>query len=280
MKVLVIGHDGIGNMIQTIPLIKQCIEEGYEVSFHPKGWHNNYNTVFDKWQEVNVVKSPNTKEYDSVFYAVNTHKAKDRNGKPLLFKDSFKVGEASLNCMNMGYDKSYDLTAPLHSSKDYSEFSDKVIIWAGCKSNWPAKRWPYYGELMDLIKDPVLVGQKEHSTISYKPNHCIDMEDKIPYLPDLTALIRAAKGFIGNDGGISHLSATTGTPTYIIFGPTSVVKNRARGDHVHILRKGLACSPCQSKSRGMKCPKYKTAKCMHEFTADDVVEQLPKEWLK
>jgi len=42
-----------------------------------------------------------------------------------------------------------------------------------------------------------------------------------PPLTVLAAALAAAKCYVGNDSGVSHLAATVGTPALVIFGPTS-----------------------------------------------------------
>lgn len=278
MKVVYIGHDGIGNMLHCIPLVKQCLRRGWKVHISPRGFTKSSNSLFDKWEDVTVVHNPDLKTYDRVFYGMNTNRAKDPKGKHMPFSACLKQGEAHLTCMQMGIDENDDHIAKLYSDKDFSQYKDYVVVWPGCKANATAKRWPFYDDLLRRLKNPLLVGFGKEDIRDLKkgiPSHCINMWNKTPYLPDQAALIKACKGFIGNDGGIAHLAATTGIPTYIIFGPMSVVKNRPRGEHIHILRKGVECSPCQ----GQTCSKYKEPICMYKFTVDDVVNQLPKDWL-
>jgi len=47
--------------------------------------------------------------------------------------------------------------------------------------------------------------------------------------------LQKAAAFIGNDGGISHLAASVGCPTVVLFGPTRPELWAPRGHHVHVI---------------------------------------------
>lgn len=55
-------------------------------------------------------------------------------------------------------------------------------------------------------------------------------------LREVANIIAAARCFVGNDCGISHLAAALETPTVAIFGPTDPNTWRPLGEHVTILR--------------------------------------------
>ncbi|RLC25910.1 MAG: hypothetical protein DRH56_05270 [Deltaproteobacteria bacterium] len=57
-----------------------------------------------------------------------------------------------------------------------------------------------------------------------------------PGLPRLSAFLGAARLFMGNDSGVTHLAAALGTPTIAVFGPTSPRVWAPKGPHVHVVR--------------------------------------------
>lgn len=63
-------------------------------------------------------------------------------------------------------------------------------------------------------------------------------------LPRLASLLRRCRLFVGNDSGVSHLSALLGIPTIAIFGPSDPTIWGPRGKRVVIIRKDIRCSPC------------------------------------
>ena len=57
--------------------------------------------------------------------------------------------------------------------------------------------------------------------------------------PSLTALARcltAARDYVGNDSGVTHLAAACGTRTTAVFGPTKPHVWAPRGAHVRAVR--------------------------------------------
>jgi ADP-heptose:LPS heptosyltransferase len=68
---------------------------------------------------------------------------------------------------------------------------------------------------------------------------------KISDLPELLSLLRTAGGFIGNDSGVSHLSAFLGLPTVAVFGPSDPQRWKPAGRSVATVRPdNLDCRPC------------------------------------
>lgn len=67
---------------------------------------------------------------------------------------------------------------------------------------------------------------------------------KIDTLTQLALLLKTGGGFIGNDSGISHLSAFLGLPTVAVFGPSDPDVWKPTGRAVQILRPREGCGPC------------------------------------
>ncbi len=95
------------------------------------------------------------------------------------------------------------------------------------KKNWPMERWL---ELEALLKPRMPV------------RWCCGPEDDlagavvIPDLRELAQWLAAAAVFIGNDSGITHLAAATGTATVALFGPTDPDVWAPRGQRVTVIR--------------------------------------------
>jgi heptosyltransferase III len=115
-----------------------------------------------------------------------------------------------------------------------------VAIFPGSGS--PPKNWPVenYRELIaslrPTIQIAVVLGPAEETG---------DFDFAgVPTLRNLdlavvAAIARLAKAFIGNDSGVSHLAAATGTPGVVIFGPTSPHRWRPLGEVAVIARPDL-----------------------------------------
>jgi heptosyltransferase-2/heptosyltransferase-3 len=67
-------------------------------------------------------------------------------------------------------------------------------------------------------------------------------------LPELAALLAGAAGFVGVDSGAAHLAAAVGCPVVVLFGPGDPLETAPAGKDVRILRDGLWCSPCRSRT--------------------------------
>lgn len=81
-------------------------------------------------------------------------------------------------------------------------------------------------------------------------------------LSDVYKLLGSAKLYIGNDSGITHLSAITGTRTVVIFGPTDPVVWRPLGVNVSVVTLP-SCFPCIFRDNIIKCNDNKP--CMPSF---------------
>jgi len=96
------------------------------------------------------------------------------------------------------------------------------------KKNWPMERWL---ELEALLKPKMPV------------RWCCGPEDDlagavvIPDLRELAQWLASAAVFIGNDSGITHLAAATGTATVALFGPTNAAVWAPRGERVRVICK-------------------------------------------
>jgi ADP-heptose:LPS heptosyltransferase len=54
-------------------------------------------------------------------------------------------------------------------------------------------------------------------------------------LEELAARLAGARGYVGNDSGVSHLAGLCGARSVVLFGPTSPRIWRPLGPDVHVL---------------------------------------------
>lgn len=87
-------------------------------------------------------------------------------------------------------------------------------------------------------------------------------------LTELALRLKASGGFIGNDSGISHLSAFLGLPTVAVFGPSDPQRWRPVGRNVTIVRPELDCNPCFETDR-VGC---ETMECLSRTSYKDVLK--------
>jgi hypothetical protein len=150
------------------------------------------------------------------------------------------------------------------------------------------KRWDKFDKLAEHFEHVTIVGKKEdienHGNPAWIkrpwgwPKHVEFFSGK---LAEAAFLISKCKAFIGNDGGLAHVAAATGVPTFIIFGPSSDIKNRPYAPNAHVVALKIPCRPCQFMAgkdgkqifaaKKANCP-Y-AMRCMREMTVDYVLKE-------
>jgi ADP-heptose:LPS heptosyltransferase len=95
---------------------------------------------------------------------------------------------------------------------------------------------------------------------------------------ELAAVFKKCKLFIGNDGGLTHLAAAVGARGFVLFGPTSVNKNRPFNQGMTPLSTSYECQPCQfavgkisMTKLFINCP-YQV-RCLYDLSADEVARK-------
>ncbi len=92
-------------------------------------------------------------------------------------------------------------------------------------------------------------------------------------LTDCLFLIKAAKIFIGNDSGLTHMASLFQIQTIAIFGPTHLsLGYRPWNNNAQVISLNLKCSPC-GKHGSNTCP-IKTHDCMKKLGSNLVIESL------
>ena len=121
------------------------------------------------------------------------------------------------------------------------------VLAIGPAANWRGKEWrgERFAELAQRLTAPdglfpgarVAVLAAPHERKQAMPlidslplERCIDLVGKIDLLTAAAVLRRAAM-FIGNDTGLMHLAAATGTPTLGLFGPSPIDQYAPWGPH-------------------------------------------------
>lgn len=127
------------------------------------------------------------------------------------------ASEYYLNCLGLARTSPFGLTvAPSITQHD-------IIIHPGSGSphkNWPIENFIALSEQLKHEGRSVAwcVGPAERERIDQQLPDAVLQCDS---LSDIAANFAAAKLYIGNDSGITHLAAAVGTPTVALFGPTN-----------------------------------------------------------
>ncbi|MBY0424576.1 MAG: hypothetical protein K2Q22_02980 [Cytophagales bacterium] len=212
------------------------------------------------------------------------------------------------------------LIARAPSQLNKEEIEQKYVIYPGCSSISPVKRWPYFPQLVQKLgpDQVMIVGGKDDLDFSGSyvypqwmgaifPQVVLNQRNLWEFMKkggmlkayshwkeigslgnayiekfsweELVWLFRHAKGFVGNDGGLTHLAAASGAKGTVIFGPTSIPKNKPINPDIQVISKPKACSPCQFGVGGVQmtkgyinCP-FQVG-CLSEISVDTVLKSL------
>ncbi|MHB1927674.1 MAG: glycosyltransferase family 9 protein [Leptospirillum sp.] len=143
--------------------------------------------------------------------------------------------------------------------------------------NWPSER---FVELIRCVVKRnvavlVLGGPNDYRAVARVAREFSDEEPLFRWivqsdLPTMKGIFSMSRGVLGNDSGPLHLAQAIGKKVVALFGPGDHVSYRPF--HGTLVRKGLACSPCQSFAG--QCPDNW---CMKSIGVEDVLGALEKQ---
>jgi len=106
-----------------------------------------------------------------------------------------------------------------------------VLIFPFCSPQLPKKKWPYFNDLIDLIKlkhgDLEVVTAPSHNEFNEAKKinaKIITNQNKSLNIMELAGLIKKASFIISNDTGPAHMSAHLGKKGVALFGPHTTSK--------------------------------------------------------
>jgi ADP-heptose:LPS heptosyltransferase len=128
---------------------------------------------------------------------------------------------------------------------------DGPVLAIGPAANWRAKQWRdrNFARLAQRLTEPgglfagapvvVLAAASERAQAralleALPAARCIDLVGRVDLLTAAAVLKRCAM-FIGNDTGLTHMAAATGTATLALFGPGSVVRYAPWGERTGVV---------------------------------------------
>ena len=86
----------------------------------------------------------------------------------------------------------------------------------------------------------------------------------------LPALLHSAELLVTNDSGPMHVAAALGIHVVAMFGPTSPVDSGPYGSGHVVLRSGIPCSPCFSRT----CRNITQLECLHSVSPESVFQAV------
>ena len=156
------------------------------------------------------------------------------------------------------------------------------VVMAPGAEYGPAKRWPHYGELAQLLDLPVLLlGSAKEAELcdqirAQAPQLCRNLAGKTSLL-DAFGLISAAGHVVSNDSGLMHVAAAFGVPQVALFGSSSPLHTpplNARAQVVWLKQDPdyappLDCAPCFQR----ECP-LGHLRCLNDVAPQRVLTLL------
>lgn len=297
-SVLCVFSGGIGNIVQATPALQSILQEGHVVDL---------SLFCNSSKEMGMFQLPNVRD----IYVNQIPSANKQYDYQLVgpFSPGKKANAKRVITTRIHYAQHleeakvyYDLAeqigvkTPMPDAKvvvgnwpKKKQDPDTIAIYSGSKHNWAMKRWDKYDQLALRFKKVIVVGTEKdiHShgdpTWIKKPwkwpKH---VEFVTGSLQEVAYAISTCKAFIGNDGGLAHVAAGTGVPTFVLFGPSCDIKNKPYASNAHVVAIDLPCRPCQFEKGpdGLQifgenkagCP-Y-NMKCMREMSVDYVVNKV------
>jgi ADP-heptose:LPS heptosyltransferase len=284
---------GIGNVVLATPLLVALDELGFRVDVRLDADYPETVELLHGWSVIKAAAAGRTPEpidrYSLVIPAVppfywvrfrhiyrNCQNAAHRPPDALFAtcEQAYYLEFA----YRLGYPRSAQpfYRLPIGPSKDLSVGSRTVILAPGCKTGeMAAKRWPFFPELAERLDDVAVVGTRDDLPDHPFPAHARLLVDRLT-LRQTAQAVASAGAVVGNDSGLSHVAGAVGTPTLILFGPTSHQVLGALPPNVKLLRAGLPCEPCWSKARFGACTGQVT--CLARLSVEEVARQLVRLW--
>jgi len=148
----------------------------------------------------------------------------DKN--PVLNRFEHQLKTSSLNTLNvMKPDFSWSCTN-IDQIKNDNKLKEYIVLFPFCSVHLDIKKWPYYNELIKLIKNKfkdrykIVVAPGPSEISDAKDIHAISILDqnKALNISQLSSLIKESSFVVANDTGPAHMSAHLGVKGLALFG--------------------------------------------------------------
>jgi 3-deoxy-D-manno-octulosonic-acid transferase/heptosyltransferase-1 len=161
---------------------------------------------------------------------------------------------------------------------------DRPLVAINPVAKWPTKLWApeRFRELAERLMTEglqvVFTGGKEDRLFIDEMTGTLGSSavrlDGQTTLRGLAAVYRSASVVVSTDTGPMHLAAAVGTPVVALFGPTAPWRTGPYGEGHVVLRAGVSCSPCFSRS--CKAKDLEPTACMKRITVEQVVAAVSR----
>lgn len=292
MKLLLCVGEGLGNIIQVLPLAKAL--KLNDINFDILNLSNcptgTVSWLFKEYAE--VVKELDTKEYagrielgttrGSLFFA-NRMEIPCANdpAKQFFYKANTNEIETYLlvlEDLGLPIPKGvFDVDLPTIEKNEKHTFD--FVVHNGCtlhnKDFWARKKYKNMEELVERL----LKGGFTVACIG-APTEYIGIGTNMTGLPieESASIIANSKLFISNDTGTYHLAAALKKQGIVLFTATSVINDNHPTFHrtIKVVKTKLDCQPCRHKPSWDTCTNYKC----RDIPVDLIIKEIRNEELE
>ena len=219
----------------------------------------NINKVYDlqnssrtKFYQRILFPSSNSNKWSSSETTLPNDKTKEEfDEKPVL--DRF-VHQLKSSGIRTNYTMKPDFSwscSNISQIKNEYDLKNYIILFPFCSIHLAHKKWPYYNELIDLIKNKfqdkfkIIVAPAPSEIIEAKKINaiCVLNHGKALDISQLSSLIKESSFVISNDTGPAHMAAHLNAPGITLFGEhttaakVSIVRENFKAIQVSDLKK-------------------------------------------
>ena len=260
---------GVGNLVLATPLLIALNEMEFETDLRLDADYPLAAELFEGWCAVRLIGARPPRpidQYEAVLPAAppfywrkfaaeyaRVRRCVPRPPDALFYHDEQAYYLAFARSLGYPPDRRPECRLPIAPSERFGVTARTVVLAPGSKTGeMAAKRWPYYPELAARLEDVAIVGTRDDLPNRPFPEHCRSFVNRLS-LRETAELMASAGLVVGNDCGLAHVAGATGTPTLMLFGPTDHSVLGVLPDNVRVLRQGLSCEPCWTRTRLGEC---------------------------
>ena len=146
--------------------------------------------------------------------------------KPVLSRFEHQLKKSGLNTQKTMIPNFNWSCVNINSIKNENELKEYIVLFPFCSAHLVVKKWPYYNELIELIKNKfkdrykivVAPGPSEINEANNINAISILDQNKALNISQLSTLIKESSFVVANDTGPAHMSAHLGVKGVTLFG--------------------------------------------------------------
>ena len=302
MKTKTIAHfrTGIGNFVLFTPALRALASMDpsgqIDLCTDPDWVDYRKNNLCELWKKLPFIQNVYASidelgdEYETWFWTDWTSgtaaidKFSKRNHHPRILWDQDKVHESdyyfSIVRDFYGYKgwKPTQMVVPADQPILPSDGRIKIILCNGSFGHIAVfKKWPHFKDLANQIKmffkdkvSLIKIGAREE--LSEATDYDIDFVNKLT-LTETACVMKQADLMITTDTGNMHVADAIATPMIVLWGGSSLPKNKPYNSQCKIIHRGYSCQPCQITEGYRECG---TSKCLADITTGEVMFVIRK----